>query len=128
MSIEIRFVGGPADGRAYEIPDAVPPPLYLIPLAPPLSELFPNGRVEPSPIQKAEYEPLRENGLPRRADDGAYLYQHRAAPLSAEEREALAGEREERRMAEARRNAELDETWQEIRRERPHYPESRRDL
>ncbi|MFD5221317.1 hypothetical protein ACFWMH_27130 [Streptomyces tendae] len=128
MGITIRFVGGPADGRAYAIPDAAPPPLYLIPLAPPLSELFPNGRVEPTPIQKAEYEPLRENGLPRRADDGAYLYQHRADPLTAEEREALAGEHEECRMAEARRRAELDETWQEIRRERPHYPKSWRDL
>ncbi|MFF7824159.1 hypothetical protein ACFZCM_02950 [Streptomyces rochei] len=128
MSIEIRFVGGPADGRTYAIPDAAPPPLYLIPLAPPLSELFPDGRVEPTPIQKAEYEPLRECGLPRRADDGAYLYQHRATPLTAEEREALAKGREQRRATEARRDAELDETWQEIRRERPHYPESWRDL
>ncbi|MEU0590030.1 hypothetical protein [Streptomyces ardesiacus] len=128
MSIEIRFVGGPADGRTYAIPDAPPPPLYLISLAPPLSELFPSGRVEPSPIQKAEYEPLRVYGLPRRADDGAYLYQHRAAPLTADEREALARRRAERQAVEEQRRAELDETWQEIRRERPHYPESWRDL
>lgn len=126
-TMTIRFVGGPADGRTYAIPDAAPPPLYLIPLAPPLRELF-SSSLEPSPIQKAEYEPLRECGLPCRADDGAYLYQHRTAPLTAEEREVLAGEREERQVTEARRRAELDETWQEIRRERPHYPESWRDL
>ncbi|OUD04726.1 hypothetical protein [Streptomyces swartbergensis] len=128
MSIEIRFVGGPADGRTYAIPDDTPPPLYLIPIAPPISELFPNGRVEPSPIQKAEYEPLRQDGWPRRADDGAYLYKHRAAPLTVEERDALARERAEVRAAEERRTAELDEAWQEIRRERPHYPESWRAL
>ncbi|MER7053520.1 hypothetical protein [Streptomyces sp. NPDC000351] len=127
MSIEIRFVGGPADGRTYAIPDTAPPPLYLIPLAPPLRELF-SSSLEPTPLQKAEYEPLRENGRPRRAGDGSYLYQHRAAPLTAEEREALARERAERRVAKAQRDAELDETWQEIRRERPHYPESWRGL
>lgn len=127
MRIEIRFVGGPADGHTFAIPDAVPPPLYLIPLAPPLRELF-SSSLEPSPIQKAEYEPVREQGLPRRADDGVYLYQHRTAPLTAEEGEALAREREEHRAAETQRRAELDETWQEIRRERPHCPESWRDL
>ncbi|MFE7727339.1 hypothetical protein ACFU5D_16290 [Streptomyces anthocyanicus] len=127
MSVEIRFVGGPADGRTYAIPDSVPPPLYLIPLAPPISELF-SSSLEPSPIEKAEYEPLRNQGLPRRADDGAYLYQHRVAPLSAEEQEALARQRAERQAAEERRQAELDEAWQEIRRERPEYPESWRDL
>ncbi|MBZ6207579.1 hypothetical protein KVH31_13825 [Streptomyces olivaceus] len=127
MSVTIRFVGGPADGRTYAIPDAAPPPLYLIPLAPPRSELL-NSSLEPSPTQKAEYEPLREHGFPCRADDGTYLYQHRAAPLAAEEREALARVREERRAAEARRDAELAETWREIRRARLHYPESWRDL
>lgn len=128
MSIEIRFVGGPADGRTFAIPDDVPPPLYLIPLAPPISELFPSGRVEPAPIRKAEYEPLRENGWPRRADDGAYLYQHRAAPLTVEERDALARGRAKVQAAEAQRVAELDAAWQEIRRERPHYPTDWRDL
>lgn len=128
MTVTIRFIGGPADGRTYAIPDEVPPPLYLIPLAPPLSEPFPNGRVGPSPIQKAEYEPLREDCLPCRANDGAYLYQHRAAPLTADEREALARRRAERQAVEERRRADLDETWQEIRRERPHYPEGWRDL
>jgi hypothetical protein len=50
MGITIRFVGGPADGRTYEIPDENPPPLYLIPVAPSLSELFASS-LEPSPIQ-----------------------------------------------------------------------------
>ncbi|MFF9118223.1 hypothetical protein ACF09Y_21935 [Streptomyces massasporeus] len=127
MSIEIRFVGGPADGRTYAIPDDAPPPLYLIPLAHPIGELFASS-LEPSPMQKAEYEPVWENGWPRRADDGAYLYQHRAAPLTAEDRDALARDRAEVRAAEERRATELDEAWQEIRRERPHYPESWRDL
>jgi hypothetical protein len=120
-------LGGPADGRTYAIPDAVPPPLYLIPLAPPISELFASS-LEPTPTRAAEYEPLRENGRPRIADDGAYLYKHRAAPLTAEERDVLARERVKVRAAEERRTAELDEAWREIRRERPHYPESWRDL
>lgn len=127
MRIEITFVGGPADGRTYAIPEDAPPPLYLIPLAPPVSELF-SSSLEPSPIQKAEYEPLLENGWPRRTDDGAYLYQHRAVPLTDEGREALARQRAESRAAEAQRDAELDETWREIRKERPRYPKSWRDL
>ncbi|MFD9276956.1 hypothetical protein ACFWD7_06635 [Streptomyces mirabilis] len=127
MDITIRFVGGPADGRTLAIPDASPPPLYLIPLAPSIAELM-NASLDPSPIQKAEYEPQFEGGLFRVAGDGAYLYRHRAAPLTPEKRDALARKREEARAAEARRAAELDETWQEIRRERPGYPEDWRDL
>lgn len=127
MSIEIRFVGGPADGRTYAIPDDAPPPLYLIPLAPPISELF-TSPLEPTPIQKAEYEPLRENGWPRRADDGAYLYQHRAVPPTPEERDAVDRARREMRATEERRDAETDAAWQEIRRERPGYPADWRDL
>ncbi|MGW2116036.1 hypothetical protein [Streptomyces zhihengii] len=127
MSIEIRFVGGPADGRTYAIPDEVPPPLYLIPIAPPLSALF-AGALDPLPIQKAEYEPLRENGWPRRADDGAYLYQHRAVRLSSKEREALERARREARAGEERRAAEADAAWREIRPERPHFPADWRDL
>ncbi|WP_328336699.1 hypothetical protein [Streptomyces violaceus] len=127
MSIEIRFVGGPADGRTYAIPDDAPPPLYLIPLAPPISDLF-AGSLEPSPIRKAEYEPLRQDGWPRRADDGAYLYQHRAAPVSPEGREALEQARREARAAEEQRDAETDAAWQEIRKERPGFPADWRDL
>lgn len=127
MSITIRFVGGPADGRTLEIPDASPPPLYLIPLAPPLAELL-TISLEPSPIRTAEYEPQVERGMLRVADDGAYLYRHRAAPLTPEERDALARGRAEARAAEERRTADLDETWREIRRERPHYPEDWRDV
>jgi hypothetical protein len=127
VSITIRFVGGPADGRTLEIPDAWPPPLYLIPLAPSLAELMAVS-VEPRPIQKAEYEPQFEGGLFRVADDGAYLYRHRVAPLTPEERDALARGRAEVRAAEERRTAELDEAWREIRKERPDFPEDRRDL
>lgn len=127
MSITIRFVGGPADGRTLEIPDASPPPLYFIPLAPSLADLL-SVSLEPSPIQKAEYEPQFEGGLFRVADDGAYLYRHRVAPLTPEERDALARGRAEVRAAEERRSAELDEAWREIRKERPDFPEDRRDL
>ncbi|MER5843665.1 hypothetical protein ABT099_25920 [Streptomyces prasinus] len=127
MDITIRFVGGPADGQTFAIPEETPPPLYLIPVAPPVSELFASA-LEPTPIRKAEYEPLWENGWPRRADDGAYLYQHRAAPLSSEERDALERARCEARAAEERRDAETDAAWQEIRRERPGYPADWRDL
>lgn len=127
MSITIRFVGGPADGRTLGIPDASPPPLYLIPLAPSLADLL-SASLEPGPIQKAEYEPQFEGGLFRVADDGAYLYRHRVAQLTPEERAALAESRREARAAEERRAAELDEAWREIRKVRPDFPEDRRDL
>ena len=127
MSIMIRFVGGPADSRTLEIPDVSPPPLYFIPLAPSITELM-DVSLEPTPIRKAEYEPQFEGGLFRVADDGAYLYRHRAAPLTPEERDALARGRAEARAAEERRAAELDEAWQEIRNERPGYPADWRDL
>jgi hypothetical protein len=127
VDVTIRFVGGPADGRTFAIPDDAPPPLYLIPLAPSITELL-TASPEPSPTQKAEYELLWQNGRPRRADDGAYLYQHRAAPLTAQERDALARGREQRKADEERRSAELDAAWREIRRERPHYPEDWRDI
>lgn len=127
MSIEIRLVGGPADGRTYAIPDASPPPIYFIALAPSLTELL-SASLEPTPVQKAEYEPQFENGLFRVAEDGAYLYRHRAAPLTPEQRAALADGRQEAKAAEERRAAEMDENWQEIRRQRPDYPEDWRDL
>jgi len=127
MDITIRFVGGPADGRTLAIPDASPPPLYFIPLAPSIADLM-DTSLEPSPIRKAEYEPQIEGGLFRLGDDGSYLYRHRAVPLTPHERDVLARKREESRAAEDRRAAELDEAWQEIRKERPGYPESWRDL
>jgi hypothetical protein len=127
VDVTIRFVGGPADGQTLAIPDASPPPLYLVPLAPSVRELF-DASLKPSPIQKAEYEPQMEGGLFCVADDGAYLYQHRAAPLTVEQREALARERARVREAEERRTTELDEAWEEIRRDRPDYPEDWRDL
>ena len=127
MTVTIRFVGGPADGRTLEIPEASPPPLYLIPLAPSLAELL-TISPEPSPIQKAEYEPQFEGGLFRVADDGAYLYRHRAASLTPEERDALARGRAKVRATEQRRADEMDANWREIRKERPGYPEDWRDL
>lgn len=127
MSITIRFVGGPADGRTLTIPDAVPPRLYLIPLAPSIAELMATS-LDPTPTKKAEYEPQWEDSRFRRAADGAYLYQHRPKPVTAEERDTLARSRAEARAAEQRRAVELDATWQEIRRERPHYPGDWRDL
>lgn len=126
VTITIRFMGGPADGRTLAIPDASPPPLYLIPLAPTAAELMDISQ-EPSPIRKADYEPHIKDGLFLVADDGAYLYRHRAAPLTPEERDALARGRAKNRAAEEQRTAMLDETWQEIRKERPHYPEDWRD-
>lgn len=127
MTVTIRFVGGPADGRTLEIPDTSPPPLYLIPLAPTMAELM-DVSLEADPIRKAEYEPQFERGLFRIAGDGAYLYRHRAAPLTAEEREALARGRAETRAKEKRRAARMDEAWREIRKERPNYPEDWRDI
>ncbi|MGW5173084.1 hypothetical protein ACWERY_01795 [Streptomyces sp. NPDC004082] len=127
MTVTIRFVGGPADGRTLEIPDTSPPPLYFIPLVPSVAELL-DASLDPCPIRKAEYEPQFDDGLFRVADDGAYLYRHRTAPLSADERDALARGRAEVRAAEEQRATRLDEAWQEIRKERPRYPEDWRDL
>jgi hypothetical protein len=128
VSIEIRLVGGPADGRTYAIPDAAPPPLYFIPLAPSLADLYGPDSLDPTPIQKAEYEPQFEGGLFRVADDGAYLYRHRAVPLTPEQRAALAEGRREAKATEERRAAEMDENWRKVREERPDYPEDWRDL
>lgn len=127
MTLTVRFLGGPADGRTLAIPDVSPPPRYLIPLAPSITELM-DVSLEPGLTQTAEYEPQFEGGLFRVVDDGAYLYRHRAAPLASEERDALARKRAEAQAAEERRAAELDETWREIRRERPQYPEDWRDI
>jgi hypothetical protein len=127
VDVTIRFVGGPADGRTYAIPDAAPPPLYLVPLAPSLGEMLATP-LEPSPTRTAEYEPLWENDSVRRADDGAYLYRYRATPLTAEERQVLARRRQKAKAAEERRAAETDEAWKRIRKERPDYPENWRDL
>lgn len=121
MSIAIRFVGGPADGRTMVISDEVPPPLYLIPVAPSIADLLADT-LTPEPMRVAEYEPLRDPGSLRRADDGAYLYGHRAKPPTPEQRGALDRARREMRAAEEKRAAETDVAWREIREERPHYP------
>lgn len=127
MSIEIRFVGGPADGRTYAIPDDVPPRRYLIPVIRPLAEMR-LDIIEPALTGTAEYDQMREGGGPRRADDGVYLYQYRVPPVTPEERQVLEKARRDAEDREQRRAAELDATWQEIRRERPQYPCDWRDL
>lgn len=127
MTISIRFVGGPADGRTLTIGNDEPPPRYLIPMPPPAVDFLANP-AEPIAIPTADYEPLRENGWPRRTDDGAYLYGHQPAPVTAEAREALELARREAKAAEARRTAELDEAWREIRELRPQFPADWRDL
>lgn len=127
MTVTIRFVGGPADGRTMAIPDQTPPPLYLIPPPPTITDLLAVS-ISPEPMRAAEYEPLRDAFGPRLADDGAYLYGHKAKPLTPEERRSLERARREEREAEERRAAETDEAWREIRRERPNYPADWRDL
>ncbi|MEU0787589.1 hypothetical protein ABZ341_39365 [Streptomyces sp. NPDC006173] len=127
MTLTIRFVGGPVDGQTSVIPDASPPPLYFIPLGPSIADLM-DTTLELTPIREAEYEPQFEGGRFRVADDGAYLYQHRAAVLTRGERDALARKRAEAQAAEARRVAELDAAWRQIRQERPGYPETWRDV
>lgn len=130
MSVRIRFVGGPADGRSFTLPDEHPPPLYLVALPRPLPELLaePAGPPAFTPIPAAEYEPLRENGWLRRADDGTYLYGQRVAPVTPEARRATELRRREAWATEEKRAAELEETWRAIRKERPHFPEDWRDL
>lgn len=128
MSIQIRFVGGPADGRTMTIPNDEPPPLYLVPQPPSVGDLLTAAAAEPTSIPVAEYEPFRDGGWPRRGDDGTYLYGHRPAPVTPEARRALEEARQEAQVAEERRAAELDETWREIRKECPGYPDDWRDL
>ncbi|MFI6854451.1 hypothetical protein [Streptomyces sp. NPDC050416] len=127
-SVAIRFVGGPADGRTLAIPGSEPPPLYRIPITPSIAESSMASLLSPEPSRAAEYEPLRDGGQLRRADDGAYLYEHRAAPLNLEQRRSVERAREEAGAARQQRDAELDEAWRRIREERPHYPADWRDL
>ena len=130
VSVTIRLVGGPGDGRSFTLPDEHPPQRWLVALPRPLPEFLaaPAWPPTPTPIPSAEYEPLRENGWPRRADDGAYLYGHRVAPVPPEVQRANEFARREAQAAEEKRAAELDETWREIRKERPYFPEDWRDL
>ncbi|MES9522480.1 hypothetical protein [Streptomyces capoamus] len=128
MSITIRLVGGPADGRAIPVSGDQAPPRYLIPTPPPLTEFLSDPTAGLTPMPVAEYEPIHESGWLSRADDGAYLYRHRPAPITPEARRALENARRRAEAAEERRAAELDEAWQEIRRERPHFPTDWRGL
>lgn len=126
VNMAIRFVGGPADGRTMTISGVEPPPLYLVPNPPPLAEALANP-LGLAPIPKAEYVPILECGEYQRARDGVFLYRHRVAPSTADERRTLQEKRRAAREAEERRAAELDEAWREIRRERPDFPEGWRD-
>lgn len=127
MSIAIRFVGGPADGRTMPVSGLEPPPLYVVPNPPPLAEAL-AGPIDVAPIPTAEYVPILERGEYQRTRDGVFLYRHRAASPTVDERRKLEEKRREAREAEERRAEELDDAWREIRKERPGYPESWRDL
>ncbi|MFI5649869.1 hypothetical protein ACIA71_01450 [Streptomyces anulatus] len=127
MSITISLRGGPDDGRTFTIPDAEPPWIYLIPTVPPLADIL-TDTITPPVSQSTEYELLYQQGWPRRDDDGAFLYQHRAPAQSPEQRSPLGRVRAEARLAEQQRAAGLDAAWQEIRRERPHFPVDWRDF
>ncbi|MFE2045720.1 hypothetical protein ACFXAZ_33355 [Streptomyces sp. NPDC059477] len=127
MTITIQFIRGPADGRTLTIPDDEPPPLYLIAVTPPVTDLLADS-LDVSLVEKAEYEPLLELGWPRRVDDGAFLYRHRPAPVTQDKRTALDQSRRASKEAEQWRTAETDAAWQEIREVRPDYPESWRDF
>ena len=126
MSIAIRFVGGPADGRSLQVSGDEPPWMYRIPLEPSLAD-FVTAPLEYRPLQVAEYEPVLADGWPSRADDGAYLYRHRAARLTPEERLALEQRRREAQAAAEARKARLDSAWREVLKERPDFPEDWRD-
>lgn len=79
MSIAITFVGGPADGQLLAVPDDRPPPLYLIPIAPTITELFSNPGELLMP-RVAEYEPILEHGRPSFNGEGHYRYRYRGTP------------------------------------------------
>jgi hypothetical protein len=128
VNIAISFVGGPADGETKTIPNLEPPPLYLIPIVPSLAEMLASIDATPTPIPTAEYVPIYEGGHHKRTFNGVFLYRYRVAPPTDDERRLLEEKRRTARAAEEKRVAELDETWQEIRRERGHFPESWRDL
>lgn len=128
MSTLLRFVGGPADGRMLAIPAVDPPPVYLIPVIPPLWEMLAASHGAPVATTVIEYELRWSGGKPFRADDGAYLYQQRPTSVRPEDRQAREAARRAARSAETRRAADLDETWREILRERPQYPADWRDI
>lgn len=125
MASVIRLVGGPADGQSFSLSTEVPPPLFLVPLTPPVSALL---SAECRPVEKAEYDLAWRDHWPDRAEDGAYLYRHRVKPLTAEQRQALETERQRMRTEEERRENLLNQAWKEIREERPGYPEDWRDV
>jgi hypothetical protein len=128
VNIAISFVGGPADGETKTIPNLEPPPLYLIPIVPSLTEMLASLDVAPAPTPTAEYVPIYEGGHHKRTFNGVFLYRYRVVPPTSEGRQALEEKRRAARAAEARRTAELEATWREIREQRPHFPEDWRDL
>ncbi|MFE9382411.1 hypothetical protein ACFYMO_04105 [Streptomyces sp. NPDC007025] len=129
MSCTIRLVGGPADGQSHIVSGEMPPPLYLVPTPWSVADLL-SAPIEPTPpvTRAAEYEPQHEDGFLRRADDGAFLYRYRVPAVTPEQKDGLQRARAEVAEAQAAREAELDAAWQEIRKERPHYPKEWRDL
>lgn len=124
MSLSLRLLGGPDDGRTVISSTALPPPLYLTPHLPSLADLF-TPQPAADPARHAEYDLcLDRDGRPARAEDRAFLYRYRTPPTTVGQREKLD---RERRAAAARAAAD-DATWRRIRAERPHYPQSWRDL
>lgn len=123
MSIAIRFMGGPADGHSHVVSGDEPPLLYLVPAPWSVTVLCSSpAELAPEVSRASEYEPLYDHGGLWRAPDGAYVYRYRVTP---EQREALRQARAEAEAKEQARQEELDAAWQEIRMERPWYPEER---
>ena len=84
MGMTIALVGGPADGRQFAISDDHPPFRYYVPIERPLvidlSEPSNPFDFMPSFLERAEYEPMLENGWLSRADDGAIRYRYAGTP------------------------------------------------
>ncbi|NED31135.1 helix-turn-helix transcriptional regulator [Streptomyces sp. SID8499] len=73
--VTILFVGGPADGHTLDLNSPEPPLAYQIPMPAPL-DAWMTDPLNASPLETAMYEPLLKDGLQRRADDGAWLYEY----------------------------------------------------
>ena len=80
MPTSIVLIGGPADGRTYDLPDDQPPPLWLVPAPAPITRALFDPALALAPVPVAEYQPRWEYGAPSRDDTGAYRYEHRGTP------------------------------------------------
>jgi hypothetical protein len=82
MGMTIALVGGPADGRRFDIPNDEPPFRYYVPIERPFTfDLTnPDSPFEFARLDRAEYEPMLEHGWLSRADDGAIRYRYCTPP------------------------------------------------